>query len=154
MGSSSLDSTSIGMGSSLLSSSFGMYASSESAFFLEGVDVFFWGVGVDVFWGVGVDVFWGVGVDVFWGVAIEAAFCGVTTLDEVIFWGVARTQEDCDAASTNSIFSFVLSIHSVSPSSYLRITVHVNTLLDSHLVSLLLPYRSRVPLCILSVMGK
>ena len=49
MGSSSLDSTSIGMGSSLLSSSFGMYASSESALFLEGVDVCFWGVGVDVF---------------------------------------------------------------------------------------------------------
>ena len=138
MGSSSLDSTSIGMGSSLLSSSFGMYASSESALFLEGVDVFFWGVGVDVFWGV----------------TIEAGFCGVVMLDETAFWGVTRTQEDCDAASTNSIFSFVLSIHSVSPSSYLCIIVHTNTLLDSHLVPLLLLYHSRVPLCILRVIGK
>ena len=137
MGSSSLDSTSIGMGSSLLSSSFGMYASSESALFLEGVDVFFWGVGVDVFWGV----------------AIEAAFCGVVMMDATDFCGVALGQEeDCDAASTNSILSFVLSIHSVSPSSYLCITVHANTLLDSHLVPLLLLYRSRVPLCILHIM--
>ena len=126
MGSSSLDSTSIGMGSSLLSSSFGMYASSESALFLEGVDVFILGAGVDVFWGV----------------VIEAAFCGETTLTEAGFCGVARMEEDCDKASTNSIFSFVLSIHSISPSSYLCITVHTNTLLDSHFVPLLLPYRS------------
>lgn len=126
MGSSSLDSTSIGMGSSLLSSSFGMYASSESALFLEGVEVFFWGVGVDVFWGV----------------AAEAVFCGVATPDEAAFCGVARMEEGCDVASTNSIFSLVLSIHSVSPSSYLRITFHTNTLLDSHLVPLLLLYRS------------
>ena len=137
MGSSSLDSTSIGMGSSLLSSSFGMYASSESALFLEGVEVFFWGVGVDVFWGV----------------AIEAVFCGVAMFDKAAFWGVARMEEGCDVASTNSIFSLVLSIHSISPSSYLRITVHANTLLDSHLVPLLLLYRSRIPLCILHITG-